>query len=832
MELRGWLFDLYPLDSSMILWIKGEDGLLHRFEDPFRPRFYAQGSREDLLALFCSLQRERLAIGYQWTKKREFWSGHEVEVMEIEMANPEHYAQLPRILPQWEERITFYNCDIPSPQAYLYEKRLFPTGRCVAEIEGTRIFGIQPDKSESVWVDEGDLPDLRVMELRILNQNGSGWRKVLLLECEGYRIEMEDVDIGEIRKFIKQFDPDVILSDDGDASLLPLLFSLERRGKTSIPWDREPHPIRRQIDSRGHSYFSYGRTYYRAPARLFFGRWHIDRRNSFIYGESGMEGVIELARLAKIPVQRMARTSPGTAITSMQLDRAFQDGILIPWRKGEPEQFKTAWDLLIADKGGLVFQPKLGIFEEVAEIDFASMYPTIMAIHNISAETVLCRCCDWNVPRKPRPASGGIGGVKGHNMKRDYLAGKPRPVAGELHNHRVPEAGYTICEKREGIVPKTLKPILERRAWLKKKAKELEGGTEKFGVMSSPARRTSTLAGGEFGEKDKMAEDKRQEAEGRQDCGIRNADCGIDKENQEKREIYNRKQTALKWMLVTCFGYLGYRNARFGRIEAHEAVTAFGREKLLQAKEVCEEEGFELLHAITDSLWIHKKGLKEEEVLELCRKISEATGVMMSLEGIYRWMAFLPSKGNPESPVANRYFGLFKNGKIKARGLAFRRSDTPPLIQEAQLRMLEVLSGTKNKKDFQSKIPEILDLLLEYSLMLKDGRMKQEDLTIAKRISREPNAYKVDSLTALAAQQLEDTGIPIHPGEKVKYVIKDALSKDKSERVRPFPLVGPDDTYDVKKYLDLLVKATEEILIHFGYDTNRLKKMIEPEKNN
>src|SRR4030043_1432281 len=433
MEIHGWLFDLYPLESSMILWIKEEDGRLRRFEDPFRPRVYAQGKKSDLFNLFPSLQKGQQAAGYQWTRKKDLWSGDEVEVMEIEILDSEHYARLPRILPQWEERITFYNCDIPSPQAYLYEKGLFPTGRCVAEIEGTRIFRIQPDKSESVWVDEGDLPDLRVMAL---NHYGSGWGKVLLLECEGYRLEMEDVDIGEIGRLIKQFDPDVILSDDGDASLLPLLFSLERRWKISIPWDREPHPIRRQIDSRGHSYFSYGRTYYRAPAHLFFGRWHIDRRNSFIYGESGMEGVIELARLAKIPVQRMARTSPGPAITSMQLDRAFQDDILIPWRKGEPERFKTAWDLLIADKGGLVFQPKLGIFEDVAEIDFASMYPTMMAIHNISPETILCGCCE---------------------------------------NHRVPEVGYTICEKREGIVPKTLTPILARRAWLKKKAKEAEG---------------------------------------------------------------------------------------------------------------------------------------------------------------------------------------------------------------------------------------------------------------------------------------------------------------------------------------------------------------------
>jgi len=734
----------------MILWIKEENGKLRRFEDPFRPRFYAQGERSDLLGLFHSLQKGQRVTGYQWTRKKELWSGDEVEVMEIEVVDSEHYAQLPKILSQWEERITFHNCDIPLPQTYLYEKKMFPTGRCIVEVEGNRIFKMHPDPSESVWMNDGDIPDLRVMELRV--EEDSIRKKSLLLECEGYRVEMEMIDVGEIEKFLKHFDPDVILSDDGDASLLPLLFSTEKRWKASIPWDREPYPLKRRLHPKGRSYFSYGRTYYQAPAHLFLGRWHIDRRNSFIYGESGIEGVIELARLAKIPVQRMARTSPGTAITSMQLDRAFQDDLLIPWRKGEPERFKTAWDLLVADKGGLVFQPKLGIFEDVAEIDFASMYPTMMAIHNISPETILCGCCE---------------------------------------NHRVPEAGYTICEKREGIIPKTLRPILARRAWLKKMAKEL-------------------------------------------DCGLRIADCGV-KECEERRrsvekrrEIYDRKQTALKWMLVTSFGYLGYRNARFGRIEAHEAVTAFGRESLLQAKEICEEEGFELLHAITDSLWIRKKGFVEEEVLELCRKISETTGITMSLEGIYRWVAFLPSKGNPESPVANRYFGLFRNGKIKARGLSFRRGDMPPLIQEAQIRMIEVLTAAKNMDDFQSKIPEILDLLLEYSLKLKDGQAKQEDLVIRKRISQEPNAYKVDSLTALAAQQLEDVGINIHPGEKIRYVIKDAASKEKAERVRPFPLLGPDDTYDVKKYLELLVKATEEILVHFGYDVKRLKEMIDP----
>ena len=412
----------------------------------------------------------------------------------------------------------------------------------------------------------------------------------------------------------------------------------------------------------------------------------------------------------------------------MQLDRAFQDHILIPWRKGEPEKFKTAWDLLVADKGGLVFQPKLGIFEDIAEIDFASMYPTLMAIHNLSAETVLCECCE---------------------------------------NHRVPESGYTVCEKREGMVPKVLRPLLARRTWLKRMAKE-------FGVKSS-----------EFGDIEKTFGVKKGD---RESGGLRPEPCevqgchapnvvhgGMKEENlkkeeirpqndriekeeiEKKRESYERRQVALKWTLVTCFGYLGYRNARFGRIEAHEAVTAFGRETLLQAKEICEEAGFELLHAITDSLWIRRKDLREEEVLELCRKISEATGVTMNLEGIYRWMLFLPSKGNRESPVANRYFGLFKNGKLKARGLAFRRGDMPGLIQEAQLRMLEVLAEANNADEYRSKIPEVLDLLLEYSLVLKDGRAKSEDLAIRRTISQEPNDYKVDSPIALAAQQLEDS---------------------------------------------------------------------------
>ncbi len=78
-----------------------------------------------------------------------------------------------------------------------------------------------------------------------------------------------------------------------------------------------------------------------------------------------------------------------------------------------------------------------------------------------------------------------------------------------------------------------------------------------------------------------------------------------------RRRSDKARSTAHKWLLVTCFGYLGYKNARFGRIEAHEAVTAHGREALLQAKEAAEELGFTVLHMYVDGLWIQKAGSSE-----------------------------------------------------------------------------------------------------------------------------------------------------------------------------------------------------------------------------
>jgi DNA polymerase-2 len=742
MHSQGWLFDVYPAQTTMVVWLYQEDGTLLRLEDPFRPRLYARGRPDDLQALARATLRTRVCSRCKLMRQREFWSGELVTALALEVADYRMFPRLLRRLPEFESRITFYNCDLPLPQYYLYCRKIFPFGQCEVEHDGRTIARIRGRESsaERHYV----IPSLRLLTLQLTQdpliplQRGNTLQ--VTLDGQSYECTTNEPTelLDQLNAFLTRYDPDLILTDYGDTAIFPALLHLARRYRMPLALDRELAPVERRLVTEGRSFFTYGKMLYYPPAYPLYGRWHIDRAHSFLYHETGFGGIVELARLAKLPVQRAARASIGTILTSMQLDLAVQRRLLIPWRKGEPERWKTADVLLKVDKGGLVFQPPVGAFEDVAELDFSTMYPSIMVQHNISAETLFCRCCD---------------------------------------NHVVPEAGYTICARHEGLVAAMLRPLIERRAYYKARLKE--GGIA-----------------------------------------------------PEESSLYDQRQRAHKWIGVTCFGYLGYRNARFGRIESHEAVTAFGREKLLQAKEICEAHGYELLHALTDSVWIRKPGLTEEELLALCHEITAATEVTMSLEGRYRWMVFLPSKVRPHLAVANRYFGVFWDGTLKARGLAYRRHDVPVFIQATQLAMLGVLAEAENLAGYVSRIPKALEVLRETWEQLATGHIPLLQLLVAKTIGQELEGYRVENATAQALRQLRAVGIHLHPGERVRYVIRDARSPNKEERVRAFPRLGPDDGFDVAQYQAMLLDAALELLGSFGYDAAQLREaMAQPDKD-
>jgi len=391
-------------------------------------------------------------------------------------------------------------------------------------------------------------------------------------------------------------------------------------------------------------------------------------------------------------------------MTALQYDYAIRNNILIPGRKAVAEEFRSADELLVADKGGLIFMPPPGCHRDVHEIDFSQMYPSIMVRYNISPETI---------------RTGGRGDIK------------------------VPEAGYGIDTSFRGIVPSVLEPVLKKRLVYKSLAKQ--------------------------------------------------------------NPVYDRRQNAIKWILVTCFGYLGYKNARFGRIEAHEAVTAFGRETLLQAKEIAEDNGYRVLHGQTDSLWIVKDSENAVPIDELCRMITEKTGIIMHHEGTYEWVVFAWSKTHKGVSAINRYFGKFRDGRIKVRGLMLRKMDTPAFIKTAQKKMLDTLS----KFGITDKGKEaVQNVFYEYRDQLRQGRIPLSDLVIHRRVSKPLEKYRVETDLSVALKLLKEKGIEVSPGETVGYILSDG-------QFRAIPVGFSPIQIDFTRYEDLLKRALDEILTAF-----------------
>jgi DNA polymerase elongation subunit (family B) len=188
-------------------------------------------------------------------------------------------------------------------------------------------------------------------------------------------------------------------------------------------------------------------------------------------------------------------------------------------------------------------------------------------------------------------------------------------------------------------------------------------------------------------------------------------------------------------------------------------------------------------------------------------------------------VVFLPSKVRAGVPVLNRYYGVFEDGRTKARGIMARRRDTPELIRRAQMDMLEVVAKAWDAVEFMERIPEAVSVLSRYAGAIAGGRVRAEELAIHRQLSRHPLAYGADIQTAIAARQMLDAGVELQPGQTVAYVITRADARRPELRVRALPLAGRGG-YDGRWYLDFLLEAAEELFGPFGYGRDRVMEVL------
>jgi DNA polymerase-2 len=797
--ISGWLFDVYPSPNGITIWLIDEEGVKHTCYADFAPSFYlylnpADMRRAEVLSAKCGIP-----VSTQRTKKRELYSNEEWDVLQVNVHDTMKFREAVWFFEKYFPPFAFYDSNILPAQLYFYHTGLFPLAfgeYCVDENKKLSSFNLA-DKREAF---EYTIPPLTMLTIRNANNFlPPKYRSVIQLEISyennSYLLEQQNpAELLEAFNWhLHRFDPDVILTEYGDASLMPMLNSISIKCKIPIRFNRDKSV--NYFTTKESSYFQYGKIVHKDGAFELAGRWHIDVHNSFTVAEAYLDGLYEIARITQIPMQRQARASIGTGLSSIQLSWAYRHNILIPSKKREPEDFKSAETLLLADRGGLIYQPPIGYHEDVAELDFVSMYPTIMVWHNVSPETINCRCCygnhevDQNVAKDTlRQAQGDTGGhperspVLWDEPKDVMLSGieqsgtKSKHVCGQTQYKTVPELGYRICNKREGIVPATLRAVVEKRSYYKKKKQQLK------------------------------------------------------REGNPLWQVYDNRQSALKWMLVTCFGYLGYKNARFGKIEAHESVNAFSRDAILQAKEIAENRGFKLLHGIIDCMWIKRPGATETDYMNLCKEIDSKVGIDISLEGIYNWILFPASKMDAQLPTANRYVGYYKSGEVKIRGIETRRKDTPKFIKTMQAAMLEKISAAESVAEVAALVPEVLEVANEFITRLQSGTVNPMELVIRRNISQEASEYSNNSVNAVVTRLIEESGVHLAAGERIEYILIDQSGKRKPEKAKPLSLYAFEDGYDIEKYTELALKAVETLLLPFGWDVEKLKEIYGLEK--
>ncbi len=107
-----------------------------------------------------------------------------------------------------------------------------------------------------------------------------------------------------------------------------------------------------------------------------------------------MNLLVIIARIARMPIDDIARLGVSQWIRSLLYYEHRQRNALIPRREDLQRRSEGVMsDAVIKDKkyrGGLVVDPKEGIHFDVVVMDFASLYPSIIKVKNLSYETVRC----------------------------------------------------------------------------------------------------------------------------------------------------------------------------------------------------------------------------------------------------------------------------------------------------------------------------------------------------------------------------------------------------------------------------------------------------------
>jgi len=177
-----------------------------------------------------------------------------------------------------------------------------------------------------------------------------------------------------------------------------------------------------------------------------------------------MKLFVVIARIGRLSIDDIARFGVNQWIRGMLYYEHRQRNLLIPRRDELQAKGTASTTAIIKEKkyrGGLVVEPTLGIHFNVVVVDFASLYPSIIKVHNLSYETVNCphQSCKKDLSQQIPGTTHWI--CKEKRGLTSLLIGSLRDLRVNYYKHLAKDKTITSEERQlYNVVSQAIKVIL------------------------------------------------------------------------------------------------------------------------------------------------------------------------------------------------------------------------------------------------------------------------------------------------------------------------------------------------------------------------------------
>src|SRR6266571_989650 len=179
----------------------------------------------------------------------------------------------------------------------------------------------------------------------------------------------------------------------------------------------------------------------------------LDTEETLELGEDALDYIVQLSSLSGLPPDQVLAAAAGFRVDNHMTMEAHKLGELIPTRNEMP---------VIPYKGAIVLKPVLGIHDNVAVVDFFSMYPSLMVKYNISPDSI---------------------------VEKDK----------RVESYVVPEVGWRFRKQPLGFYAIVLRNLLDERKSLKREVAKAQKGSREYRLLKARERAVKIITNATYG---------------------------------------------------------------------------------------------------------------------------------------------------------------------------------------------------------------------------------------------------------------------------------------------------------------------------------------------